>query len=255
MLTSEDVRIVGYLGETPVVVRGHTWLPLTQLATFLVMFWYKSQHPSQRPMGERLVFAGLASTAILGSEWAHNLAHWTISQKLHKPMDEFQILFGMPRCIYYDLNDPNVTPHQHILRSLAGPLLNASLIPLLVRLRKDSQPGSVAHEIWDSAVGMNVFLAIVSLLPIPGIDGGPILKWSLVDQGKTPEQADQVVQNINGPLAVLLGLGSIFAYLRRKRFWALLLGMLSSLALGVFLGWIQESEILQSTSSGRRASE
>jgi Zn-dependent protease len=252
---AEEVRVVGYLGDTPVVVRGHTWLPLTQLATFLVIFWYNSRRSMKRSMGERIALAGLTSTAILGSEWAHNLAHWTISHKLHKSMDEFQILFGMPRCIYYDLNDPAVTPHQHILRSLAGPLLNASLIPLLVRLRKGCQPGSMAHEIWDAAVGMNVFLATVSLLPIPGIDGGPILKWSLVDQGKTPEQADQVVQNINGPLAVLLGLGSIFAYLRRKRFWALLLGMLSSLALGVFLGWIQESEILQSTSSGRRASE
>jgi hypothetical protein len=243
---AEEVRTIGYLGDTPVVVRGHTWLPLTQLAASLVVFWYNSRRPTKRSLSERLALAGLTSTAILGSEWGHNLAHWTISHQLHKPMDELQILFGMPRCIYYDLNDPTVTPRQHILRSLAGPFLNASLIPLLVRLRKGCQPGSMAHEIWDAAVGMNVFLATVSLLPIPGIDGGPILKWSLVDQGKTPEDADQVVRSVNGPLAVLLGLGSVFAYLRRKRLWALLLGMLAGTALGVFLGWIEESEILQS---------
>jgi Zn-dependent protease len=239
-------RVIGKLGSTPIIVRGLTWLPLAQLATFLGMIWYRHHRSPERPPGARVASAAMTTNAILGSEWAHNLAHLVVAHRLRKPMDELQIILGMPRCIYYDLEDIAVTPRQHILRALAGPLFNASLLPLLKRLRQTSPPGSVAHDLWDAALGMNLFLATVSLLPIPGIDGGPILKWTLVEYGQNPQQADQIVRRLNGPLAVLLGLGGLLAYLRKKRFIAVLLGLLSGTALGVFLGWIQESEILQS---------
>jgi Zn-dependent protease len=246
-----EPRIVGHFWETPVLVRGVTWLPVAQLATFLVMFWYAKQRSPERPIGQRLCIAGMTTAAILGSEWAHNMSHLVVAHAIHKPMDEFQILLGMPRCIYFDLDDPDVTPRQHIQRSLAGPLLNTGLLPLLIHLRRSSVPGSLARELWDTAVGMNIFLATVSLLPIPGIDGGPILKWSLVEGGYSPQEADQTVRRVNGPLAAILGIGALLAYLRRKRFLALLLGLLSGSALGVFLGWIKESDILQSTKTGR----
>jgi len=241
-----QVRVIGKLGRTPILVRGLTWLPLTQLATFLLMVWYRHRHSPERPPGARIASAALTTTAILGSEWAHNLAHLVAAQRLRKPMDELQIILGMPRCIYYDLEDKAVTPRQHILRAVAGPLFNASLLPLLSTMRRASSPGSVAHELWDAALGMNLFLATVSLLPIPGIDGGPILKWTLVEYGRNVQQADQIVRRLNGPLAVLLGFGGLLAYLRKKSLIAGLLGLLSGTALGVFLGWIQESEILQS---------
>ena len=104
----------------------------------------------------------------------------------------------------------------------------------------------MARELWDTAVGVNLFLATASLLPIPGIDGGPILKWSLVEQGYSIRESDEVVRQANGALAALLGLGSALAYLKRKRFLAILLGALAGTALGIFLGFIKESEMLQS---------
>jgi len=239
-------RVIGHLWETPVIVSGKTWFPATQIGAFLAMFWYGKQRSPDRPLLNQITLAGMTSSVILGSEWAHNLAHLSIAHKIQKPMDEIHILFGIPRCIYYDLDDPDVHPRQHILRSLAGPLLNAGVLPFLLHLRRRSNPGSMARELWDAAVGMNLFLATVSLLPIPGIDGGPVVKWSLVGRGYDPREADRAVQRVNGPLAVILGIVTMLAYLRKKRFLAVLLGLLSGTALGVFLGWIKESEVLQS---------
>jgi Zn-dependent protease len=244
---STGPRVIGHIWETPVIVRGNTWLPATQIGAFLAMFWYGKQRSPERPLHHQVILAGMSSSVMLGSEWAHNLSHLVIAHKIGKPMDEFHILFGMPRCIYYELDDPNVLPRQHIQRSLGGPLLNASVLPLLLRLRQQSKPGSLAYELWHAAVSMNLFLATVSFLPIPGIDGGPIVKWILVKEGYTPHEADRAVQRVNGPLAVLLGISALISWAKKKRFYALLFGILSGSALGVYMGWIKESEILQST--------
>jgi Zn-dependent protease len=184
---------------------------------------------------------------MLASEWAHNLSHLAAAHKLGKPMDELHIILGMPRCIYFNLDDTDVAPLEHIQRSIAGPLLNAAVLPLLVRLRQGCDPGSMACELWDAAIGMNIFLATVSLLPIPGIDGGPMLKWGLVERGYLPGQADETVRRVNGLLALILGAGALLAKARKKHFLSLLLGALASTALGVFFGWIKETEILQSS--------
>jgi Zn-dependent protease len=250
-LTQLKPRVIGYLWETPVLVRGATWFPLTQIATSIVLYWHGRKRTPLRPFCQQLTLAGLSTAVILGSEWAHNLSHLYSAHRMRKPMDEFHIMLGMPRCIYHDVNDADVPPRQHIQRSIAGPMLNASLLPFLVRLRKASEPGSLAHEVWNAAVGMNVFLATASLLPIPGIDGGPILKWSLVERGYSVNEADQLVRRVNGPLAVLLGFSAVLAWLRKKQFLAFILGLLSGSALSIFLGWIDESEMLQATHKRR----
>ncbi|TFH35792.1 MAG: hypothetical protein E4G99_06510, partial [Anaerolineales bacterium] len=243
-MMENNLRVIGKLGDTPVLVTGITWLPVTQLASFLGLLWYDQRRSPGRTNCEHVAFAGMTTAAILGSEWAHNLAHLTVAHQIGQPMDEMRIYAGMPRCIYYDLDDHAVTPRQHVIRAAAGPLFNASMLPLLTTLRQQSRPGSLVRELWDAAVGMNLFLATVSLLPIPGIDGGPLLKWTLVKQGRSPQAADRVVRQVNGPLAAILGLASALAYLGGKRLLALLLGLLSGTALGVSRGWIQETKIL-----------
>ena len=244
-------RIIGYLWETPILVNSKTWFPASQLGAFLLMFWYGQHRAQGRPLHKQVLLAGMTSSVILGSEWAHNLSHLIGAHVLGKPMDEMHIIFGMPRCIYFDLDDPQVRPQQHIQRSLAGPLFNAALLPLLSQLRRGSAPGSMARELWDAAVAMNIFLVTASMLPIPGIDGGPILKWSLVQRGLEPDQADVIVRRVNGPLAVLLALGALLAFLRKRRFLSALLGVLSGSALGVYASWIKESEILQLSNARR----
>jgi hypothetical protein len=78
------------------------------------------------------------------------------------------------------------------------------------------------------------------LLPIPGIDSGPILKWSLVERGRTPAQADVCVQKVN--LALGGGLGAVAGVAISRRKWVAggMMAMLSAAALAVGLGWLKE---------------
>jgi MYXO-CTERM domain-containing protein len=88
-----------------------------------------------------------------------------------------------------------------------------------------------------------LFLSTVSLLPIPGIDGGPILKWSLVERGHSVEEAEEAVRSVNGLLALAAALLAGLAFRRRKTLIGVILGMFSLSSLGIFLGWIQEEKI------------
>jgi hypothetical protein len=188
----------------------------------------------------RLGTGGLLAGLALGSEWGHNLAHAAAARAVGKPMDELRIYAGMPRVVYHALDDPSVTPRQHLLRALGGPLFNALLLPLFLICRIFTRPRSVARDAANVALGTNLFLSTVSLLPIPAIDGGPILKWSLVERGKTPAQADETVRKVNLALGAGLGGAACVAMTRRK--WALggLIALFSATALAVGLGWLKE---------------
>jgi hypothetical protein len=87
---------------------------------------------------------------------------------------------------------------------------------------------------------MNTFLMSVSLLPIPGIDGGPILKWSLVERGKTLEEADETVRKVNLATGVGLGVVSALALKKRKYLLGGFAAILGCIALAVGTGWLQE---------------
>ena len=231
------------LGKTPVTGVGYTWLPITQLITWGVF----TQLASRRKPGSWRIAWSIEGfwrmIVTLGSEWCHNLAHVIASNWVNKPMDMLRIQFGMPRCIYHQINDPVVTPRQHILRSLGGPIINLLLLPIGSLARKITRADSIAGVTADSFYQTNQFLSFVSLLPIPGIDGGPLLKWSLVERGKSIKEADETVRKVNGPLALCLGLFSSRAFAKKNillGFFSMMLGVIS---LAVFSGWLKEDDI------------
>lgn len=236
-------QVIGQLGETPVTRQGLGWLPVSQ---FLVWGWF-SRASRRRNPGKSWLRAGLEGLcqmlAMLSSEWGHNLAHLSASHLVGKPMDQFRIQLGMPRCIYHQLNDQTVAPREHLVRALGGPIFNFSLLPLTSAAKKLTSEDTIAGQTARTAYGTNLFLTIISLLPIPGIDGGPILKWSLVERGKTPQQADETVRKVNGPLALILALFSSGAFLKKKTLLGLFSLMLSGISLSVFMGWLKEEEI------------
>ncbi len=236
-------EIIGVIGDTPVTKRGLSWLPITQLLGWIFFTW----KASRRKPGDTIIDwsgEGILLTAVsLGSEWCHNLAHLFASNLINKPMDQLRILLGMPRCVYYDLNDPAVTPRQHLVRSLAGPLINLILLPITGFFKKNTEPGSIAGETAKTAYQTNLFLSLISLLPIPGIDGGPILKWSLVKGGRTIQEADRVVKNLNGPAAILLGLFSSMAFAKKNFLAGALSLMLGITSLSIYAGWLKEEDV------------
>lgn len=240
--TSSD-KVIGYLGETEVTRRGLSWLPVNQL-----IIWGLFSRASRRRNPDKSWFRagveGFCQMAVmLGSEWGHNLAHLSASQLVGKPMDQFRIQLGMPRCVYHKLNDPDVAPREHIARALGGPIFNLLVLPFTFLATRMTRPNSIAGKTARTARDTNLFLSVVSLLPIPGIDGGPILKWSLVERGKTIQQADEVVRAVNGPLALLLGIFSSGAFLKKKPLLGLFSLMLGATSLSVYTGILKEEDV------------
>ena len=238
-----DEKTIGLIGKTPITRVGYTWIPITQLALWGIFTRTSSR---RKPENSRLQWSRegfLKMVVVLGSEWCHNLAHLIMSNWIGKPMDRMRIQAGMPRCIYHEINDQNVTPRQHIARALGGPVINSILLPVAGLARTLTKSDSIAGETAKAAYQSNLFLSLISLLPIPGIDGGPILKWSLVNRGKTIKEADQVVQKVNGPLAVFLGLFSSWAFLTKKILLGCFSLMLSVTSLSIFAGWLKEEDV------------
>ena len=89
--------------------------------------------------------------------------------------------------------------------ALGGPLFNLLVLPLAMLFKRLTPTKSVARDLAEVAVMMNTLIPAAGLLPIPGLDGGPILKWVLVEHGLTPTAADQQVRKVNGGLSILLG--------------------------------------------------
>jgi Zn-dependent protease len=173
-------------------------------------------------------------------EWSHNFAHAAAASRIGKPMDALRITWGTPLVIYYDINDPSVSPRQHILRALGGPVFNTLLLPVALFLRQQTKPKSIAREMTDSAVGMNLFLCTVSMLPIPGLDGGPILKWSLVEHGRSNEKADHVVRRVNSVLGVIVGMVSMLSLIKGKKLLGIICAPFAALMLAIGSGFVRE---------------
>ncbi|MGA9533724.1 MAG: hypothetical protein WBR18_13485 [Anaerolineales bacterium] len=242
-VSADSTQTIGHLFRTPITVRGLRWLPVTQAITWWLMLRVLNRHRPQRNPSQRRLVGFLTMVVTLGSEWCHNLAHVFAANWIGKPMDEFRIIAGMPRCVYYDLNDPHVRPTDHMLRALGGPLFNLAMLPPAALIRRSTTPGSIGHDVAAALWGSNLFLSTVSLLPIPGIDGGPLLKWGLVRRGQSIEAADRAVRAVNGPVSGLLAIGALLALARRRSWLGGLAGALAMVSFAVFVGWIKEEEI------------
>jgi len=204
------------------------------------MAWVAGKGRPDRSMGERLGVGALTAATLLGSEWGHNLAHAAAAAWVGKPMDALKVTWGMPLVIYHNINDQTVTPRQHITRALGGPLFNAAILPFALILHRFSRPGSTTRDVATAAVGMNLLLSTASLLPIPGIDGGPILKWSLVEKGCTVAEADETIKKVDRVVGAGLGVAAGAAIKSRRKFLGAILALFSILALAVGFGLVKE---------------
>ncbi len=238
----DEVDVVGTVFGTALVTKGKTWFPATQILAWPIMACVAKRRIPERSWIQSLAVGALTMPIVLGSEWCHNLAHAAAAQMVGKPMDAIRIMWGMPLVVYHDINDETVTPRQHIFRALGGPVCNLFFTSIAYHFQRRTDPKSVRRDIANAAVGTNAFLPAVGLLPIPGIDGGPILKWSLVEKGHQPREADLIVRKVDGVLGMILaGAG---AWSLKKRKWLLggLLVQLAVVALSIALGIFREQE-------------
>ncbi len=136
----------------------------------------------------RIFAAGLSGFVLIAADVGHALAHSISARAAGAPMDKIDLTSGMPRTIYYDQAVP---PRTHILRALGGPLYSALGLVLSLVARSLLPRNSAAREVagWSSIGHCLIFAG--SLAPLPIVDGGSILKWTLVESGKAPQEADQ----------------------------------------------------------------
>lgn len=233
---------VGKIFSASLVVKGKTWIPLTPFLAWPTMAWVAKRRTPERSWRESFGIGMLTVPIVLGSEWCHNLAHAAAAKLVGKPMDAIRIMWGMPRVIYDDINDREVSPNQHILRALGGPLINLILLPFAFLMKKLTKSESPARDVAETAVWANALIPAAGLLPIPALDGGPILKWSLVKRGHTIEEADQVVRKVNGGMGAILALAGGISLKKRRKFLGGLLFTLGAAALGFGLGFLKEQE-------------
>ena len=231
---------IGRIFSTPLIWRGWISLPFNQLAFWLYLTWQSERRRPERGLAQNMGVGLLKMAAFLTWEWLHNLAHAATAQWIGKPMDRLDIVAGMPICIYSPDNHRSTTPRQHIYRALGGPLFNLAAMLITRLLRSFTHPSSITREVLDVAVGMNTFLATASLLPIPGIDGGPILKWTLVKRGRTPEQADNLVRTVNIGLTAPLAVLSMAYFHRQSWLSGGLAAAFTALTLAIGIGWLKE---------------
>lgn len=238
----DQPTIVGNIFNSPLVVKGWTGLPLIELVVWGFMTWIAGRkHPEWS--SDKRTWAGAMTTAImLGSEWCHNLAHTAVANKIGRPVDAIRIFYGTPLLIYYDINDQQVTPIQHILRASGGPLFNALMVPLCWLGRRLTRERSLSRYVADYALGTNCFISIFSLLPIPGIDGGPLLKWSLVEQGCNQVEADEVVKRVNLAMGSGLGIASAVAFKKRRRWLGAAIAAFAATSLAIGFGLLKEQK-------------
>ncbi|MGD8553744.1 MAG: hypothetical protein PVG02_08785, partial [Anaerolineales bacterium] len=213
----------------------------SQIAT-TSFFFQKLGHLFPSMTGsQRSAWSFACMAVVLGSEWCHNLAHTLMSVAIKQPVDAIRIHSGMPLLIYYQPNDVQVTPRQHILRAIGGPLFNLAVLPPLYILFRSTKTNTPGHFLAKLTFETNAFLATASLTPFPSLDGGPILKWALVQQGQSIPSAEKIVRKANAASAALLSILGLLSYLRGKKLLAILLGILGLSSAAIALGWLEEA--------------
>jgi hypothetical protein len=200
------------LVRTTVRVKPAVLLNLTGL--WAAMTWLVGRRRPEWSRGMRGL-AGLLDMAVLAAaDFGHALAHIISARAAGAPVDEILISAGMPRTLYWS---DEVAPRVHRTRAVGGPIYSAIGLltsALLWRLApRDSLVGEVAG--W-SSVGHG-FILSGSLMPLPIVDGGTLLKWTLVERGYAEPEAEAVVRKA----ALALGIGAATAGIvaARRRRW------------------------------------
>jgi Zn-dependent protease len=236
----EKLTQIGNIFDSPLVVKGSTWFPMTEIIVLGIMIHEAGRLHPERSWLTRLGVATLTMPVILGSEWSHNLAHAAVAKMVGHPADAIRITWGMPLLVYYDIEDTEVTPRAHILRALGGPIINITFLGIAALLLPWTKPKSISRDIVNAALGMNAFLIFGGLLPIPGIDGGAILKWALVEKGQSPTQADETIRKVDMITAMGLSAGAVVSFKRHKRLLGGIFAVFAGLALAVGTGLFRE---------------
>jgi hypothetical protein len=200
--------------------------------------WFAGRGHPERPWPVRIVVGLLSTLVMMAADLGHAMAHTVSARYAGAPMDEILLSEGMPRTLYYD-ND--VPPRVHRLRALGGPIYNVVGLAIGGLVRCLAPRGSWVREVAGWSCLGHGFIFAGSLFPLPVVDGGTILKWTLVERGRSPEQADKIVRQVDLSLgAALTATGAALAATSRHespaRRWLPALALVVAGAIGIAAG-------------------
>jgi hypothetical protein len=214
--------------STPVRVKPAVLLLVVALwagTTAWGLYW----HPG-RGFWPAVLIGFVTMVLLLLADFGHALAHIVSARYAGAPMDEVRItVTEMPHTLY---NNNAVSPNVHRLRALGGPIFNALCLLLSAAVFAVAPAGSVARELAAWSAAAHGMMLIMSLAPLPIVDGGTILKWTLVARGWSEAAAEATARRAGwlvGITAGLLGLGLLVLHV-----W--IIGGLCVLAGAIVLG-------------------
>jgi hypothetical protein len=105
-----------------------------------------------------------------------------------------------------------------VIRRLVGATLRMTEGELLALARLGAN--SAMRDLLNLIALANGLTSLGSFYPLPIVDGGTLLKWSLVEGGTPPPEADKVVQKTNLVLGIASLIGIMLAGKQLSR-WAI----------------------------------
>ncbi len=219
----------------PVVARpGFFPIPFMVIG---VLAWLAGKRHPRWSWLQRLGAGLLAALVAMPADVGHAMAHTVSARMAGAPMDEVLLSDEMPRTLYAN-ND--VPPRTHIQRSLGGPVFSLSCAALSLLWRRLSPRGTFSRDLAEVSLAGHSFILLGSIVPMPMVDGGIILKWKLVEAGQSPEQAEQSVRRTSTSLgAALAGLGILLASLGKRKLLGGALAAGGAAAVAAGKGWLK----------------
>lgn len=209
---------------------------LILVALWLIVSWLGWRFHPSRTVPQALLIGLIAAFLMAIAEFGHPFAHMISARYAGAPMDELVISEGMPRTLY---RNNSVPPNVHRMRALGGLVFNLIGVLLSVCVFAIAPANSLARE-WASwsSFGHGLLL-IMSLFPVPIVDGGALLKWTLVAGGMPPDQADIMIRRVDqGAVVVAAIVGLVLLAMKMWLPGLACLG-LSAVVLGVVMGKIR----------------
>ena len=115
---------------------------------------------------------------------------------------------------------------------MGGLIYNLVGLLLSITIFQIASGNAITRELMGWSAFGHGLIFVESLIPLPMIDGGTILKWTLVARGKTEAEADDLVRRVDwilGFVAVVAGI--ILAFMK---IW--MVGLISIVAGVIILG-------------------
>jgi hypothetical protein len=199
-----SVRIFGTTVRAKIMALVLIFVAPWACVTWVGVYW----HP-ERGIWQGLLIGLVTTLLLLVVEFGHDLAHIVSARYAGAPMDEIVISLDMPRTLY---SNNDVSPQAHRMRALGGPIFNALGLLLSLGIYAAAAVNSIPKELagwWALGHGLQL---LMSVTPVPPVDGGTILKWTLVANGRTETQADEIVRRVGWALGigiVVIGAGLI----------------------------------------------